>query len=1525
MARVGRASVWAALGGVVLLAALLAPFSPASAQAGPAAPTNLTAEPGNGQATLSWTAGSDNGSTVVRWEYTQSTPATNVWIPIPGSSRHTTRHTVTGLTNGTAYGFQVRAVSGAGNGAASTSTTNVTPSTVPAAPADLDLEVGNSLAVLSWTAAAADTEADGFSAITSYQYRQRAGRGDYGPWTLIVGSGANTAAHTVTGLANRTSYQFQIRALNANGAGAVAETAPAIVGTTPGRPRTLSAVPGNQMVALSWTPSSDGGFPITSWQFRQTTDDGTFAETAPAWVTIPESSADTTTHTVVSLDNALAYKFQVRAVNSRGPGTAAESEAADPGTAPGRPSEPSGAASQNAITITWAPPLNEAGTAVNNGGSPILRYEYSVSAGGGDYGEWVAIPADALFEAPLPAPPATPVVVSDLNARTAEVAHTVGDLTGGTPYLIRVRAVNAISAGDHAGFHDDIPIYSGTRPPSPPTLSARPLYSVSTGLARVSLSWTSGGDGDSPITRWQYRTHTTLAGLSDNTLSSWVDICNSLLTYDGPAPRCRTSTNRVTLPRSPLTPGGSDGPDGTLAFSAGSEQFFVIRAVNAQGNGFQSAPARADFPVRVPSAPEAVYIGGATGTVSSTGITLNWLPSVTGGSPIQRYEYSVKAGSAPWGGWTSAGTATTFSYPVSAQTPAGTVHQFRVRAVNDEGAGSYTTSPAIAPGAPGTPGAADLSVDNAPSLTASPGRTQISLALIGTTANTNDSTRWEYSYRIGFGRYSDWTFSNTGAQFNPSSINPIDGLRNGISHTFRIRAVNAGGLAGPELASDSTRPGVAPPAPLGLTAVAGDREVTLSWTSQGSGGPAIRRWQVCGGPTPAPGTPLDCNDDDDWADIRNSRSTTTSHTIQLLLGTHTHLTNGVSYTFQVRARNSIGGGAPAQANPATPGRESGAPSLEPMEWGDGQVTITVDPPAETNGSPVEGYQVRKRQGDGPYDAWEPLGTTVIPPETPSAQTGAVVSGLINGVAYTFQVRALNAFGPGPAITSAPIIPIGAPTVSSLAADPGAAQVALTWVLSSNGGRTINKWQYRQSEAGGGYGPWTDIANSGPHTTSHTVSGLANGATYTFQVRAVNQLGLSVPVTSAPVTPAGVPPVPTVTAVGGNGQVDLSWTAGVSGAPGEPDYAAPATGWQYRMAAGDGDFGAWADIADSTADTTSHAVTGLENDVAYTFEVRAVNAIGPGPAGRAGPVTPTAPSTPPVPATTPAAPGVIAVGSSGQITVSWTAGGDGGSSLTAWHYRTKVSIGEWGDWTEVLADTNGVTLTGLDTGTGVLSYIFQVRAVNEVGEGEIGTSNEVVPIAVPLASGAFYSGTIDGPDFCTNLSLGGAHLIAHDSDGDGVADVCSLPYTRREAIARQRAVESLAVQYPDAYRALVNAACAATPGDADCGGSELAAPPAVPINDGGPFYSGIITGSTFCANRSLGGPTTYPHDDDKDGVADVCALPYTRREAIARQLAGDILAATHPSDFRRELASACRALTGARFGDDPTHLATDACA
>ena len=216
----------------------------------------------------------------------------------------------------------------------------------------------------------------------------------------------------------------------------------------------------------------------------------------------------------------------------------------------------------------------------------------------------------------------------------------------------------------------------------------------------------------------------------------------------------------------------------------------------------------------------------------------------------------------------------------------------------------------------------------------------------------------------------------------------------------------------------------------------------------------------------------------------------------------------------------------------------------------------------------------------------------------------------------------------------------------------------------------------------------------------------------------------------------------------------------------------------------------------------------------------------------------------------------------------------------------------------------------------------------------GGASAVDTVTVTLI-GPFYSGAITGPDFCLNLSLGGPITFAFDSDGDKVADVCSLPYTRREAVARQNALAQRASLDNKGYRAQVLAACDRLTGDFGDSAADLAAdacatrrvsepPPPVDPAKADEFFSGVITGPDFCLNLSLGGPRTYPYDSDGDGTADVCSLPYTRREAVARQNALNTFT-TPPAAFDTALALACRALGTTDFGDSPTALALDVCA
>ena len=101
----------------------------ATAVAPPQAPAKPTADAGDAQVTLSWTAPDAGSSAITGYEYTKKAGAADFeasWTAIP-SSASLTSFTVTGLTNGTAYRFKLRAVSSVGKGAESPRTDAVKP------------------------------------------------------------------------------------------------------------------------------------------------------------------------------------------------------------------------------------------------------------------------------------------------------------------------------------------------------------------------------------------------------------------------------------------------------------------------------------------------------------------------------------------------------------------------------------------------------------------------------------------------------------------------------------------------------------------------------------------------------------------------------------------------------------------------------------------------------------------------------------------------------------------------------------------------------------------------------------------------------------------------------------------------------------------------------------------------------------------------------------------------------------------------------------------------------------------------------------------------------------------------------------------------------------------------------------------------------------------------------------------------------------------------------------------------------
>ncbi len=171
------------------------------------------------------------------------------------------------------------------------------------------------------------------------------------------------------------------------------------------------------------------------------------------------------------------------------------------------------------------------------------------------------------------------------------------------------------------------------------------------------------------------------------------------------------------------------------------------------------------------------------------------------------------------------------------------------------------------------------------------------------------------------------------------------------------------------------------------------------------------------------------------------------------------------------------------------------------------------------------------------------------------------------------------------------------------AEAGDGQVTLTWDDPRD--TTIGKYQYQQSEDGGStWNPsWTDIPGSDATTVEQTVTGLTNDVEYTFKLRAVNRVGAGAETAERTATPAEAPLAPTgFSATSGDERVFLRWTAAANN-------GAPLTGYQYQQ-----DGGAWNDIGNSAPDganAVSFTVTGLSNDVEYTFKLRAVNRGGGG--------------------------------------------------------------------------------------------------------------------------------------------------------------------------------------------------------------------------------------------------------------------------------------------------------------------------
>lgn len=277
----------------------------------PLPPTGVTATAGNGQATVSWVAvtGSsrDRGSAVTSYAVTASPQGTG--NPCQSVTGGTVSCVMTGLTNGTAYTFTVRATNGIGQSDASVASTPVTPTSgpsAPGAPATLTAtRAGSGSVTLTWTA----PDDTGGSAITNYQISRSTNAG--ATFTVDDTVSAVTLSKTISGLANGTPYVFRVTAKNSGNAnwGTPRDTSltPA---TTPSAPTNLSATAGDGRATITFTAGFDGGVAITNYKYRIASQ--SLVALTPADSTSPV--------TISGLTNGTTYSIKLVAVNEVGDG-----------------------------------------------------------------------------------------------------------------------------------------------------------------------------------------------------------------------------------------------------------------------------------------------------------------------------------------------------------------------------------------------------------------------------------------------------------------------------------------------------------------------------------------------------------------------------------------------------------------------------------------------------------------------------------------------------------------------------------------------------------------------------------------------------------------------------------------------------------------------------------------------------------------------------------------------------------------------------------------------------------------------------------------------------------------------------------------------------------------------------------------------------------------------------------------------------------------------------------------------------
>ncbi|MBU6143886.1 MAG: fibronectin type III domain-containing protein [Acidobacteria bacterium] len=966
--------------------------------------------------------------------------------------------------------------------------------------------------------------------------------------------------------------------------------------------------------------------------------------------------------TVSGLTNGIAYRASVRAFSNVGPGIPSLSSSSFvPFKAPSAPNVMSVAPGDGQITVTWLAP--------DNGGSAITSYEAVAQPGG-----------------------------NSCATGGTGTSCTISPLTNGTAYSISVYASNDAGGGEVATYNELV---------TPRTLTSSPtITNINPGDKQLTVNWRApSSNGGSPVTTY---TATAMPGAAT---------CTAV----APATNCTI-----------------------LGLSNGSVYSVTVIATNPAGDSVPSSSVNSS-PVTIPGKPtiSAVEPG-------NNSMLVRWrAPSSTGGATVSTYTVTASPGG------NSCSTTGAVLFCTITGLDNGTTYAFTVTATNSAGTGSASASyngvPATSPNSPrnvtATPISQGLTVSwSAPSYDGGTAVTgyQATVRSTGDTCITNASTlSCTFNTLVNGTAYIvDVVSINNAGRSEASSSNNVtprtvpsrpttvsltpgastirvtwatpvsDGgssitayvatatpgngvsctstgtycdllnLTAGTSYSVTVVAINVAGT-GAASSPISAVPFERPGAPNSVKAEADDTQINVSWAvPTNNGGSEITGYVAIANGNDA----LKCV----------APSTATSCSIR-------GLTNGSKYSIRVAAINAAGYG-PDAVVPGTvvPRGVSNAPTNITVEAQDKSLIVkwrAVTSIADTNGAAISKY-VAKAMPSGATCQVDGFTNNI-------ANTTCTISGLTNGIAQTVTVVAVNDAGSSANSTGVlrtPRSAPGAPVGVSVEILNGALGISWNPPVDSGGVPIIG---YTVTAAPDGVtGTVISCAPQSGDSRNCVIGNLSNGTSYTVRVTAQNDVGFGPASEPKTAIPAAVPskpskPWPQV----GNGQISIRWQAA-------QDNGSPITSYRVFLEPG----GYECEVTDLSF--LGCTISSLDNGIAYSISVIATNAAGDSePAAIPGTATPRAIASP--------VQSVLVSAATGQATVSWVPGFNGGSPIQS--YTVTASPG--GTVCQAPGTATQCIVKNLVNGT---QYTFSVVAVNEAGSSQPALSTKTLIAGTPNA-------------------------------------------------------------------------------------------------------------------------------------------------------------------------------------------------